>query len=151
MWALFGLSAVAGPDAAALVTATIVVSTPTAHLRHHRFMSPLPPSRFAAGRGRAVRRIVKTSSPRVSPALQASGKRAVVGVLSRVPALVLGRDRSPPPRDPADNCAGASALARVATDRTDGSAERGPAQAAIIVRVGHPRRAVVGISLRTAT
>src|SRR5262245_15780193 len=91
------------------------------------------------------------SSNRVSPAVHATGKRAVVGVLSRVLALVLGRDRTPPPVDSADNCSGASALVRVATDRTDGSAERGPAQAAIIVCVGHPRRAVVGVSLRTAT
>src|SRR5215470_2043674 len=40
---MLGLSGVPGPDAAALVTATIVVRTPMAHLRHHRFMSPLPP------------------------------------------------------------------------------------------------------------
>src|SRR5262245_10087192 len=51
---MFGLSAVPGPDAVALVIATIVVSTPTAHLRHHRFMSPLPPPRFAAGSPRAT-------------------------------------------------------------------------------------------------
>src|SRR5262245_35373425 len=42
---MFGLSAVPGPDAAALVTATIVVSTPTARLRHHRFMSSSAPLR----------------------------------------------------------------------------------------------------------
>src|SRR5262249_38112388 len=89
------------------------------------------------------------SSHRVSTVLHASGKRAVVGVLNHVLALVLGRVRAA--RGLHRHCSGASALARVATDRADGSAERGPAQAAIIVRVGHPRRAAVGMGLRTAT
>src|SRR5262245_45532877 len=109
---------------------------------------PRPP-RHERPCGRYVGYPKPRGSHRVSPALHASGERAVVGVLSRVLALMLGRDRAPPPVDSAENWSGASALARVATDRIDGSAERGPA--AIIVRVGHPRRAVAGISLRTAT
>jgi len=62
----------------------------------------------------------------------ASGNHPVVRVLSRVLALVVGRDRTPRPVDSADNYSGARALSRIATDRTDGSAERGSAQAAIM-------------------